>query len=323
MSTTIARQRRRTASRVQNEAAAGQPVKRADVYTRVTNRIIEELERGVRPWLKPWNAKNAAGRITRPLRHNGKPYNGVNILMLWASAESQGFACPFWLTFQQAKELGGFVKKGQHGSPVVYASTFKKSETGDDGRTIEAEIPFLREYTVFNAEQCEGLPSHFHQLAEQPTESVQRIDATEQFFRQTGADIRYGGNQAYYSCGLDYVQMPIIECFRDAESYYATLAHESTHWTRHESRLNRDFGRKRFGDEGYAVEELVAELGAAFLCADLNITPEVRSDHASYVEHWLTVLKNDKRAIFSAASHASKAVEYLHGLQPTAEQLAT
>src|SRR5438270_13981164 len=128
MSTTFARQRRRTVSSVQHEGAEGQPVKRADVYTRVTNRIIEELERGVRPWLKPWNAENAAGRITRPLRHNGQPYNGVNILMLWASAEMQGYSCPFWLTFQQAKEFGGHVKKGEHGSPVVYASTFKKKE---------------------------------------------------------------------------------------------------------------------------------------------------------------------------------------------------
>lgn len=289
---------------------------RTDVYTRVTSHIIAELERGIRPWLKPWNAENAAGRITRPLRQNGQPYQGVNILMLWASAEMQGFSCPFWLTFQQAKELGGHVRKGQHGSPVVYASTFKKKEQTEDGNETEAEIPFLKEYTVFNAEQCEGLPGHFFTLAEPPREKIERIEHAETFFRNTQADIRSGGNRAYYTIEGDYVQMPPLEAFRDAESHAATLAHEMTHWTRHATRLNREFGRKRWGDEGYAMEELVAELGSAFLCADLHITPEIREDHAAYIGHWLTVLKDDKRAIFSAASHASKAAEYLHGLQP-------
>lgn len=289
---------------------------RTDVYTRVTSHIVGELERGVRPWLKPWNAENAAGRITRPLRHNGQPYQGVNILMLWASAEIAGYSCPFWLTFQQAKELGGRVRKGEHGSPVVYASTFKKKEQTEDGSETEAEIPFLKEYTVFNAEQCDGLPKHYYTLAEPPREKIERIEHAETFFRNTRADIRSGGNRAYYAMDADYVQMPPLEAFRDAESHAATLAHEMTHWTRHTSRLNREFGRKRWGDEGYAMEELVAELGSAFLCADLNITPEVREDHAAYLAHWLKVLKDDKRAIFSAASHASKAAEYLHGLQP-------
>ncbi|HEY1066496.1 MAG TPA: zincin-like metallopeptidase domain-containing protein [Pirellulales bacterium] len=287
-----------------------------DVYTRVTSSIVEQLEKGVRPWLKPWNAENAAGRITRPLRCNGQRYNGVNILMLWASAEEQGFSCPFWLTFQQAKELGGFVKKGEHGSPVVYANTFKKKGTNDAGEETEEDIPFLKEYRVFNAEQCEGLPPHFYQLAAQPGPLPERIERADQFFASTKADIREGGNQAYYTIEGDFVRMPPFISFRDAESHAATLAHELTHWTRHPSRLNREFGRKRWGDEGYAMEELVAELGAAFLAADLQLAPEVREDHASYLDNWLKVLKDDKRAIFSAASHASKAVEFLHRLQP-------
>ncbi len=289
---------------------------RVDVYSRVTSHIVAELERGVRSWLKPWNAENTAGRITRPLRHNGQPYNGINILMLWASAEMQGYSCPFWLTFQQAKELGGNVKKGERGSPVVYASTFKKQEQSEDGRETEEEIPFLKEYTVFNADQCEELPKHFFTLAEPPKEKIERIERAETFYANTKADIRTGGNRAYYAIETDYVQMPPLETFRDTESHAATLAHELTHWTRHTTRLNRDFGRKRWGDEGYAMEELVAELGSAFLCADLNITPEIRDDHAAYIGNWLKVLKDDKRAIFSAASHASKAVEFLHGLQP-------
>jgi antirestriction protein ArdC len=291
---------------------------RTDVYTRVTSGIIEQLEAGVRPWLKPWNAEFAAGRITRPLRHNGQKYNGINILMLWASAEMQGFSCPFWLTFQQAKELGGHVKKGEHGSPVVYANTFKKTETTDAGEEIEQDVPFLKEYTVFNAEQCEDLPAHFYRLAEPPTEKMDRIEHAERFFANTTADIRYGGNRAYYAIEADYVRMPPFETFRDGESHAATLAHEMTHWTRHSSRLNRQFGRKKWGDEGYAMEELVAELGSAFLCADLHITPEVREDHASYIESWLKVLKSDKRAVFSAASHASKAVDFLHSLNAKA-----
>jgi len=289
---------------------------RTDVYTRVTAQIVAELERGTRPWLKPWNADFAAGRITRPLRHEGTAYRGINVLMLWASAELQGFGCPFWLTFQQAKELGGFVKKGQHGSPVVYANTFKKTDKNEEGQEIEQEIPFLREYTVFNAEQCEGLPERFYQLAEPPKETIERIDLVERFCANTKADIRYGGNRAYYAIQEDYVRLPPFETFRDAESHAATLIHELTHWTRHETRLNRDLGRKRWGDEGYAAEELVAELGAAFLCADLQITPEVREDHASYIANWLEILKGDKRAVFTAASLASQAVDYLHGLQP-------
>ncbi len=294
--------------------------KRKDIYDRVSSTIIGQLERGVRPWLKPWNAEHAAGRITRPLRHNGQKYSGINIITLWMSAEMSGFVSPFWMTFNQARELGAFVKKGEHGSPVVYASKFTKKDKTDAGDEIEQQIPFLKEYTVFNADQVEGLPSYFYELAKAvQTQPLQRIEQAERFFANTKARIEYGGNRAYYAFEADYIRLPPFETFRDSESHAATLAHELTHWTRHTSRLDRDFGRKRFGDEGYAIEELVAELGSAFLCADLAITPEVREDHASYIESWLKVLKDDKRAVFSAASHASKAVDFLHGLQPKAE----
>jgi antirestriction protein ArdC len=151
---------------------------------------------------------------------------------------------------------------------------------------------------------------------------VPRIERAEAFFSATGATIRHGGNQAFYTMADDRVQMPPFETFQDAESYYATLAHEITHWTRHPKRLEREFGRKRWGDEGYAMEELVAELGSAFLSADLDITLEPREDHASYIAHWLKVLKDDKRAIFSAAAHAQRAADYLHALQPGAVQEA-
>ncbi|MCA9027599.1 MAG: DUF1738 domain-containing protein [Planctomycetaceae bacterium] len=289
---------------------------RADVYQRVTDKIIADLTRGVRPWHRPWQAEYAAGRITRPLRHNGEPYHGVNILMLWAEAEERRLACPYWLTFQQAKQLGGHVRKGEKGSTVVYASSFQKTETGTDGQEIEETIPFLKQYTVFNAEQCEGLPERYSKLAEPPRDDLQPVERVSSLVAVTGAEVRTGGTRAYYAIGQDYVQLPPLPTFRDAESHAATLLHEMTHWTRHPSRLDRDLGRKRFGDAGYAMEELVAELGAAFLCADLGVTPEVREDHASYIDSWLQVLQQDKRAIFTAASHASKAVDYLHSLQP-------
>jgi antirestriction protein ArdC len=297
---------------------------KADIYTRITDRIVADLEQGVRPWLKPWNAAHAAGRITRPLRHNGIPYRGINTLMLWSAAMEAGYAAPIWITFKQAQELGAHVRKGEKGSLVVYANTITRTELDvDTGDEAEREIPFLKGYTVFNVEQVEGLPAQFYAPANPRLDPVQRIDHAETFFASTGADIHHGGNRAYYSVTNDHVQMPPFETFRDAESYYATLAHECTHWTRHPKRLDRDFGRKRWGDEGYAMEELVAELGSAFLSADLDLTPEPRDDHAAYIASWLKVLKDDKRAIFTAASHAQRAADFLNGLQqPVATEAA-
>ena len=293
---------------------------RADVYSRITDKIVADLEQGVRPWMKPWNADHAAGRITRPLRFNGVPYKGINVLMLWTASVAKGYACPLWLTFKQALDLGGHVRKGETGELVVFANRITRTEKDDKGEEIEREIPFMKGYTVFNAEQCDNLPAHYYAKAEPPTlEPLQRIEAAERFFAETGADIRYGGTRAFYASGSDHIQMPPFETFKDAESHAATLAHELTHWTKHDKRLARDFGRVVRGDEGYAKEELVAELGAAFLCADLGITPEVRPDHAAYIASWLKTLKGDKRFIFSAAAHAQRAADYLHSKQPHAE----
>ena len=255
-------------------------------------------------------------RITRPLRHNGVPYSGINILMLWASAVEQGFGSPSWMTFKQALELNAHVRKGEKGSLVVYANSVTKTEQNDAGEDVEREIHFLKGYTVFNCDQIEGLPAQYYVKPEPKFTAVERIGHAEAFFAATKADVRYRGGRAYYAQEPDYIQMPPIEAFTDAESFYATLAHETVHWTKHPARLERDFGRKTWGDAGYAHEELVAELGSAFLCADLELTPEVRDDHASYIASWLEVLKNDNRAIFAAAAHAQRAVDYLHRLQP-------
>ena len=289
--------------------------RKPDVYTRITDQIASALEKGVKPWTQPWNAAHAAGHVSRPLRHNGQPYAGINVLTLWCSAMERSYAAPIWMTFKQAMELGGHVRKGETGSPVVYANTLVRTEETENGEDEERAIPFLKAYTVFNVEQVEGLPAHYYALAEAGPNPDERVAQAEAFFAATGFDIRHGGDSAFYLPSLDYIQMPLFEAFRDAQGYYATLAHESTHATRHESRLDRDLGRKCFGDEGYAREELVAELGAAFLCADLGLRLDDRDDHAAYIGSWLKVLKHDKRAVFSAAAHAQRAVDYLHGSQ--------
>jgi antirestriction protein ArdC len=287
-----------------------------DIYQTITNQIVTALEQGVRPWHQPWNAAHMEGRVALPLRHNGVAYRGVNVLALWMQAMASGYASPVWMTFKQALELKAHVKKGEKGSLVVYADKLTRTET--DAKTGEEStraIPFMKGYVVFNAEQIEGLSDLYYAKPAPQTPTIQRIARAETFFAATGVAVRHGGNRAYYSVSSDHVQMPPLESFSDAGAYYATLGHETTHWTKHPTRLDRDFGRKRWGDEGYAMEELVAELGAAFISADLELTPSLRDEHASYIENWLKVLKSDNRAIFAAASHAQRAADFLHGRQ--------
>lgn len=294
---------------------------RADVYTRITERIVADLEKGVRPWLQPWGARNADGRITRPLRHNGQPYTGLNVLLLWSEAMARGFASPVWMTFRQASELGAHVRKDETGTTVVYASRFTKTEFDTHGGEVERDIPFLKVYTVFNCEQIDGLPDHYYRRPDPAPDPVVRIAEAETFFANTGAVIRHGGTKAFFSPSSDHVQMPPFETFRDAASYYAVLGHECVHWAGASHRLNRDLSRYHKDLTERVREELVADIGASFLCADLGIVPEMepRPDHASYVQSWLTVLEGDRKAIFQAAAHAQRAVAYLHDLQPRAE----
>ncbi|CUX68959.1 DUF1738 domain-containing protein (plasmid) [Agrobacterium tumefaciens] len=203
---------------------------RVDIYARITDRIGEDLEQGVRPWMKPWSAANTNGRISRPVRHNGLPYSGMNVLLLWSEQMSRGFASSMWMTFKQALELGGAVRKGETGSTVVFASRFTKSEADGNGNEVDREIPFLKAYSVFNLEQIEGLPDGYYAPPAKVLDPVARIESADRFFRNTGAVIRHGGNQAYYSPVMDYIQMPPFEAFGDAAGYAAVLSHEATHY---------------------------------------------------------------------------------------------
>ena len=291
---------------------------RVDLYSRITDRIVADLEQGVRPWIKPWSVANTTGRVSRPLRHNGEPYSGLNVLLLWSEGTARGYASPMWMTFKQALEVGAAVRKGETGTTVIYASRFTKTEANGNGGEVERDIPFLKAYTVFNVEQIDGLPDRYQGIGEPISQPFERMAQADRFFHNTGAIIRHGGNQAFYSPGSDVIQMPPFESFRDAEAYVETLSHESIHWTAHPDRVGRDLSRYSRDKSERAREELIAELGSCFLCADLGVVPELepRPDHASYLQSWLSVLAKDKRAIFQAAAHAQRAAAYLHGLQP-------
>jgi antirestriction protein ArdC len=282
---------------------------RQDLASRFSNQILVMLDKGVRPWAQPWQNGDTS-RILRPLRANGIPYGGVNTLMLWLSANAHGFTNPSWMTYRQAAMLGGHVMKGEHGTPIVYASTLTKTDQ-KDGETIERKIPFMRGYKVFNVQQIEELPAHFYEPPPGRLDPKERIAHAEEFFASTGAEIHHGGNKAFYTIRDDYIRMPAFESFNDPESYYSCLSHEITHWTRHPSRLARDFGRQRFGDEGYAREEIVAEIGSAILCSELDLTPEIREENAAYIDHWRKFIREDKNFIFKAAAHAQRAADFV------------
>jgi antirestriction protein ArdC len=281
---------------------------KTDIYQEVTDSVIALLEKGAGKVSMLWKNVNQAN--TLPIRSNGEAYQGVNVLLLWAAQQEREYSSNQWFTFKQAQALGGQVRKGETASRVVYAdaihTTQQDKTTGNDK---DVSIPFLKRYFVFNANQIDGLP-----VTETPTVNPpQRIEALDAFFSSTGALVREGGNRAFYAPSSDYIAMPTLAQFPIVEHFYAVLAHELTHWTGHTSRCNRDFS-KRFGDEQCAAEELVAELGAAFLCAHFGIEAKTMEGHINYLANWLKILKNDKRAIFTAASAAQKAVNFIHAV---------
>ncbi len=239
-----------------------------------------------------------------------KPYRGINTVCLWAAAQSKGYESGEWGTYQQWQDRGAQVRKGEKSTLVVFwkfadGKTESQSE-GDQPSASGSRLLFTKGYSVFNAVQVDGYTPKVD--PERPM--LERIEQADAFFKAIGADLRHGGNQPFYSHSGDYVQMPPFQAFRENVSYYSVLAHEHTHWTASAARCNRELG-KRFGDNAYAAEELIAELGAAFTCAHLGLSAEPRPDHAQYIQSWLKVLKADKRAIFTAASKAQQAADWL------------
>ena len=281
-----------------------------ELYERIAAQIRTQLAEGVLPWHRPW-AVDPNARVSKPLRENAVPYQGINVLILWGAAIEAGYASPFWMTYRQAQSIGAQVRRGERATHIVFAKTAKKTETDASGDESEVLLHVRRVYAVFNADQIDGLPEKY--VPEIPDVNPDERDAAcDAWFDSLGIDIRYGGERAYYAPGPDRIQMPPFQTFESAPAFFSTLAHESVHSTGHRDRLDRSFGAR--GTPAYAREELVAELGSAFLCADLGIASSPRADHASYVGSWLELLEDEPRAVFDAATQAQQAVEFLHAL---------
>lgn len=296
-----------------------------NLYDEVTARVIAELEAGRVPWVQPWGTPDAKVGLGLPKNAlTGRTYSGVNILILWHHVVRAGFATQTWLTYRQAQEMGGHVMQGERGVTACHANTFipkaERERAAKDGDDAE-RVPFLKRFTLFNVEQCEGLPEDAYEGAT-PLPEDEIVPHAERLIEATGADFRVGGTRAFYVPSQDFIRVPPQPAFFDQVNYYRTCFHELGHWTGHDSRCARDLSHS-FGSKPYAREELVAEMASAFVCATLGITPTVR--HTDYVGSWLEVLKEDNRAIFRAASQASKAADFIlafHDTETAAEVAA-
>jgi len=281
----------------------------SSLYDQVTSRIIAELEAGRLPWVQPWDGAGASAGLPRNAG-TGRCYSGINVLILWSAVIGGGYGSQAWLTYRQAEALGGHVRKGEQGTTICYADRFtprveidRALEMGEAAR----QIAFLKRFTVFHVDQCEGLPDELPGIvAPLPERTI--VPRAEALIEACGADFRIGGDRAFYAPDADFVAVPFPQLYRVPIDFYRTAFHELGHWTGHASRLGRDLSG-RFGDAFYAREELVAEMTSAFVCAELSIQPSVR--HSDYIGAWLQVLREDHRAIFRAASAASKAADYL------------
>ena len=304
-------------SKHRHEAGPG----RASLYDEITTKIISELEAGRLPWVQPWGTAAAKAPLAMPRNAaTGRQYSGINVLILWGAVISQGYPGQSWLTFRQALALGGNVRKGEHGTTVVYADRFvpddekkRARETGEEA----AAIPFLKRFTVFNSAQCENLPEDVAMVAPPPPPGLIEPQV-EALIKASGIDFRIGGDRAFYVPAHDYVQVPPPQAFFEPINWHRTALHECSHASGAPHRLNRDLSGS-FGSKKYAFEELVAEISAAFCCAALGIVPTVR--HADYIGSWAEVLREDNRAIVRAASQASKSADFLLGFLPASDQL--
>jgi antirestriction protein ArdC len=294
-------------------------IQRDNLYRDITDKIIAELEQGIVPWVQPWTSNRQLCPLGLPV--NGltrRSYSGINILLLWSALEERGFASPYWVTFKQCIAMGGTVRNGEKGTHVYFADKFvpqkekaRAKETGDEPNAIA----FLKRYTVFNAEQCDGLPKGLVAAPVAKTE-WQIVPEAEALIVATRADFRIGGDQAFYVPSDDFIRIPQASDFTDTINWYRTAFHELGHWTGHKTRLDRRLTTK-FGTQDYAREELVAEMATAFVCASLGIVPTV--SHADYIGNWLAVLKEDAKAIVRAASLATKASDFILAFKAEAQ----
>lgn len=277
------------------------------IYETITNQIVEAIEAGAGDYRMPWH-RSRFDIASSSNAETGRAYRGVNVLALWMTAQARGFSSGQWATYSQWQAQGVQVRKGEKAASVVF---WKPLEASAAERAHDAEPAgrfVARGYSVFNADQVDG----YEAPAVPQLPESERIAAAETFFAAVPAEVRHGGNSACYIPSADRVQMPPFGQFHRAQDYHGTLAHELTHWTGAKHRLNRDLST-RFGSEAYAMEELIAELGAAFTVGQLGLPSVPREDHAPYIADWLRVLKNDSRAIFIAASRAQAAADYLVG----------
>ncbi|MDO6416092.1 zincin-like metallopeptidase domain-containing protein [Sphingomonas sp. BIUV-7] len=290
---------------------------RQSIYAEVTTRVIKELEEGRLPWVQPWDSAHCGCAMP----HNAaskRIYSGINVLILWAAGIDKGYRSQAWLTYRQALAAGGNVRRGETGTIVCYADHFtpkdEEQRAREEGREAQQRA-FLRRFTVFHVDQCEGLTDALIQPA-MPLAQREMIARADALIAATGAEFRVGGPQAFYSPRGDFISVPHRQAFHDRINFYRTALHELGHWSGHRSRLDRD-QTGIYGSADYAREELVAEMGCAFTCASLSIHPTVR--HSDYIGAWLAVLREDERAIFRAASQASKAADYLLSHTPAEE----
>jgi antirestriction protein ArdC len=289
-------------------------VNRSDIYSRITADIITAIEAGAGTFRMPWH--HDGSNTSRPLNiASSKPYRGVNILVLWAAATRAGYAGGLWGTYQQWDAKGAQVRRGEQGTPVVFWKIGVRQELRDPDQNTDHDDArhrvFARAYTVFNSAQVDGYtPPELPALAD-----AARIEGVERFCGNLGIPIQHGGDSAFYRPATDTVQIPEFQRFRDPASYYAVLLHECGHASGARHRLDRDLSG-RFGSESYAMEECVVELLSAMVCGDLALSVEPRPDHARYIASWLKVLRDDTRAIFTAASKAQQAADWMHAQQP-------
>jgi antirestriction protein ArdC len=282
-----------------------------NIHKEISDKIVAAMEQGKLPWIKPWSGIGGGAMPRNAVTR--RAYSGANVTLLWLASDAGNYTSNRWLTYKQAQEAGGNVKKGEKATMVVYASTFEKEN--DKGQ--KNVIPFLKSFSVFALEQCEGLDAFLEKpKALNPDQRDADCDA---FLLASGADIRHGEGRAYYKNSEDFIMLPPFEAFKSGTGYYETALHELVHWSGHEKRCNRQFG-KRFGDKAYAAEELVAELGAAFMCAEFGY--DAVTQHAAYIQNWIDLIKDDPKAFITASSKASASVEYLRGLVLTEERIA-